>query len=598
MAAIMAVPRPFGRPRCKPDVEPSKEATPKPTLPETVQEAHHVPEVEVPSTESPAGMPAVVSVKKSRSRGCAVVLLRDLAMIERCVLQRVAVIDGVCVEMTRHSKKSKNHEDDECEEDAEQQIGIFVAWGARVEKKIPVSEEGIEEYFNSLSGKACPAGLVATPPFQEGHVSFPLVSEAFAPLSWDIRSTPANHEEILSSTYCQRNLIEAQMAAKERLDALWDRPPPPMARSLMTRVARAQLFPSSGKGDNDKHENRAGDKLADLADISDLFDGIPAGSAFLDLCGGPGAWSQYLLAKKDLALRGFGFTLMADAGSADDWKAEAKDEWYADLEAHPNWTALWGADGTGDLLKQGNLDHCVQQLAREHVLLCVADGGFSDDAIPQNQLELYFYRLFLAELLTAVSCLSQGGKFICKLYTAFSASTASLLFLTTRLFDTVEIVKPMTSKATGPERYLVATGFHDDAESSVIQSALARSHALGGGASPLVTPLLTPVVPKESLIKDQKFVESMEAMVSSLCTRQTQALNAVVDRADFLESMAMESAICIDPWERMEETRQKEEQKDRAREERRAQRRMILDAPTPQLRGGKGKGKGKRSQRH
>merc|ERR1719487_2196733 len=106
---------------------------------------------------------------------------------------------------------------------------------------------------------------------------------------------------------------------------------------------------------------------------------------------------------------------------------------------------------------------------------------------------------FLAELLTAVSCLNQGGKFVCKLYTAFSVSTASLLFLTTRLFDSVEIVKPMTSKATGPERYLVASGFRDDGESSAIQSALSRAHAVAGGASPLVTPLLTPMIPIESL---------------------------------------------------------------------------------------------------
>merc|ERR1712072_896222 len=237
-----------------------------------------------------------------------------------------------------------------------------------------------------------------------------------------------------------------------------------------------------------------------------------------DLCGGPGAWSQHLLEHhKDLHLHGFGFTLKAGSGTAEDWKSQAKDEWYADLYQHASWTALWGADGTGDLLKPGNLEHCVQQLVKEQVHLCVADGGFSDDAIPQNALELYFYRLFLAELLTAVSCLSQGGKFICKLYTAYSASTASLLFLTTRLFDSVEIVKPMTSKATGPERYLVATGFLDDAESSVIQSALARAHATGGGASPLVTPLLTPLVAKEVLVNDQKFLESMESMVSSLC---------------------------------------------------------------------------------
>jgi hypothetical protein len=491
-------------------------------------------------------------------------LLRDPAIIERCVLQRVAVVDGVCVEMTRHSKKNKVQE-----EAMEPVAGIFVAWGARVERKAPVSTEGLQEYFNSLAGKLCPEGLVAVPPFKESHLSFPLTSEGFAPMSFDIRSIPAAANEILSSAHCKEVLITDLQAAKKRLDALWDKPPPPMARSLMTRTARSQLFPHSGEG-GQEHENRAGDKLAELSAITDLLDGIPAGAAFLDLCGGPGAWSQHLLEKKDLALRGFGFTLKAGVGASEDWQADAKDEWYPDLYAHPDWTALWGVDGTGDLLKPGNLQHCAAQLANEQVLLCVADGGFSDKAIPPNLLELYFYRLFLAELLMASSCLSQGGKFVCKLYTAFSPSTAALLFLTTRLFDSVEIVKPMSSRATGPERYLVASGFRDNAETGAIQAALDRSHALGDGASPLVTPLLTPVIAKESLAQDKTFTASMTSMVTSLCDRQTQALNAVVDRAEFLEDMAMECAVCSDPFssvalerrEHIVEGRQQKEQLD------------------------------------
>lgn len=292
-----------------------------------------------------------------------------------------------------------------------------------------------------------------------------------------------------------------------------------------------------------EHDNRAGDKLAELSEISNLLDGVTPGSAFLDLCGGPGAWSQHLLMNKGMAFRGFGFTLKSGSGTAEDWKSQAKDQWYEDLIEHPNWNALWGADGTGDLLKPGNLEHAVKQLAKEKVLLVVADGGYSDNSIPPNLLELYFYRLFLGELLMAVSCLSQGGKFVCKLYTAFSTPTAALLFLTTRMFAAVEIVKPVTSKATGPERYLVATGFLDNAESSTIQAALAHSHAVGDGASPLVTPLLTSIVSAESLSQDEKFTASMGAMVRTLCDRQAQALNAVVDRAIFLEDMALESAV-------------------------------------------------------
>jgi hypothetical protein len=299
-----------------------------------------------------------------------------------------------------------------------------------------------------------------------------------------------------------------------------------------------------------------------------------------------------------LDLRGYGFTLKADVGSADDWKAETKDEWYDDLHEHPNWKALWGADGTGDLLKLGNLEHCVRQLAREQVLLVVADGGFSDDSIPQNLLELYFYRLFLAELLTAVSCLSQGGKFVCKLYTAFSASTAALLFLTTRLFEEVQIVKPVTSKATGPERYLVASGFHSSdycSETAAIQSALERAHAVGGGASPLVTPLLTPLVPPETLSQDRGFTEGMKDMVSALCERQALALNAVVDRAVFLEDMAMECAVCTDPFSRA--TSDRDEEVDRYERRERNREPRFDHLPTPARAGarkGKGKGKGNR----
>jgi len=182
---------------------------------------------------------------------------------------------------------------------------------------------------------------------------------------------------------------------------------------------------------------------------------------------------------------------------------------------------------------------------------------------------------------------------VCKLYTSFSTSTSGLLFLTTRLFRSVQVVKPVSSKATGPERYLVASGFLGNAEAFAIQSALRRAHHAGGGASPLSVPLLTPLVSKDDLASDAKFSESMKDMVSSLCVRQTQALNAVVDRADFLEDMAMDSAICTDPFERLMAA---------AKEE--ALQSAVMSVATPSRGGrnmdtgkgthkGKGKGKGK-----
>lgn len=308
----------------------------------------------------------------------------------------------------------------------------------------------------------------------------------------------------------------------------------------MMRVARAQLFPHSGEGGKE-HENRAGDKLAELAEAVGLMDGIPKGSAFLDLCGGPGAWSQYFLEDSSLDLKGFGFTLrtLSSEPGSEDWKAEDKDQWYPDLERHPRWRALWGADGTGDLLKLGNIEDATNRLSKEKVMLVAADGGFSDSAIPANQLELYFYRLFLGEVLMAASCLKEGGRFVCKLYSSFGAATSALLYLTTRVFDNVRVVKPKTSRVAGIERYLVASGFRSGPEVAAVRSALESSHAMSGGI--MDRPLLTPIVSQEQLRRDEGFVSGLRVMVKTLCERQTGAISAVCQRAEYLEDVALEA---------------------------------------------------------
>merc|ERR1712232_1428942 len=134
----------------------------------------------------------------------------------------------------------------------------------------------------------------------------------------------------------------------------------------------------------------------------------------------------------------------------------------------------------------------------------------------------------------------------------FSAATSSLLFLTTRLFKDVSIVKPMSSRVTGPERYLVAFGFNGSSskEVAVVLRAMQRAHGLVGGASPLLTPLLSPLVRSDELARDSVFTQAARTMGSQLCERQQTALNAVVDRADFLEKMALGVADALEANQR------------------------------------------------
>eukprot|EP00930_Biecheleria_cincta_P054190 TRINITY_DN4014_c0_g1_i4.p1 TRINITY_DN4014_c0_g1~~TRINITY_DN4014_c0_g1_i4.p1 ORF type:complete len:701 (-),score=164.17 TRINITY_DN4014_c0_g1_i4:150-2174(-) len=487
--------------------------------------------------DKPAG-PPVVSVRRMPAKGCAIVLLRDRAVLELSVAMRVAVIDGVCVEVRKHTRKKEQAGETATDEPE----GVFVAWGHRVARKVDISEEGLEAYFNGLSTLDRPSGLGLERPFEEQIQSFLLSSGGPMRMNASPKQDDAVAAKMLEGIHGRPELVRELWEAKEQLDDLWNKPPPPLGRSMMQRVARDQLFPHSGK-EGEKHENRAGEKLEELSNAVGLLEGVPVGAAFLDLCGGPGAWSQFLLAKPELAMRGFGLTLRSGSGDAADWQAEEKDDWYADLLENPNWSALWGADGTGDLLKPKNLEHSANTLKKQGgVFLCVADGGFSDKAIPPNLLELYFYRLFLAELLTSLSILQPGGRFVCKLYTACSDAMASLLFLTTRVFDHVEIVKPMSSRVAGPERYLFASGFRAGAETESIRAALIRSHQQGNGASPLQVPLLSPLVASADLATDKVFTEQFQTMVSRLLERQAGALRALVSRALKLEDIAMDTA--------------------------------------------------------
>lgn len=128
---------------------------------------------------------------------------------------------------------------------------------------------------------------------------------------------------------------------------------------------------------------------------------------------------------------------------------------------------------------------------------------------------------------------------MCKLYSTYSAATAALLYLATQCFDRVMLVKPRSSRVTGPERYLACFGFKPELSSTqMILAALSFSHQCGAGHSPLTLPLLSAVVPLQHLKKDEAFLQSLRSATSTLAVCQTQALQAVVDRALYLEAMA------------------------------------------------------------
>ena len=121
----------------------------------------------------------------------------------------------------------------------------------------------------------------------------------------------------------------------------------------------------------------------------------PTEFTFVDLCGGPGGFSEYLCEKG----RGWGITLKIDDGC--DWKigrelssvaqkaqgsvdasvGKADRDAAGDASTNSRFTVSYGADGTGNLYSVENIRHFAAEVTASvpgGVRLVVADGGFND----------------------------------------------------------------------------------------------------------------------------------------------------------------------------------------------------------------------------
>ncbi|KAG0258806.1 FtsJ methyltransferase domain-containing protein 2 [Mortierella polycephala] len=175
---------------------------------------------------------------------------------------------------------------------------------------------------------------------------------------------------------------------------------------------------------------------------------------FADLCSGPGGFSEYLLWRKHTwgeRARGWAMTLRGEL----DFQL---DRFHKDAAVQEALKVFYGQDATGNILKQENIDAFVEMLERETAGLGVglvsADGGVSvdgDEAVQETLLQ----RLILCQILTMFMVLQKGGDFVVKIFDIFTPVTAGLVWILSRHFEKICVMKPLTSRPMNSERYVV-----------------------------------------------------------------------------------------------------------------------------------------------
>ncbi|XP_064623384.1 cap-specific mRNA (nucleoside-2'-O-)-methyltransferase 1-like [Lineus longissimus] len=211
-------------------------------------------------------------------------------------------------------------------------------------------------------------------------------------------------------------------------------------------------------------QNRAAMKMANMDYMFDFIFTAPRDEEgrpvvpphellyFADICAGPGGFSEYVLWRKKLNAKGFGFTLKGPC----DFKLE--EFFTAPSEAFEPFYGVGGVEGDGDVYRPDNLiafrKFVMENTDNKGVHFVMADGGFSVEG-KENLQEILSKRLYLCQFLSALSILRVGGHFVCKLFDVYTTWSVGLVYLMNHIFKQVSIFKPVTSRPANSERYII-----------------------------------------------------------------------------------------------------------------------------------------------
>lgn len=89
--------------------------------------------------------------------------------------------------------------------------------------------------------------------------------------------------------------------------------------------------------------------------------------------------------------------------------------------------------------------------------IITADGGFNWDEEKYQEAEAY--TLLLGEIITALKVQNKGGHFVLKIFSTFTPLTVKLVLLLTSFYKDVIVTKPLMSRMSNSERYIVCKHF-------------------------------------------------------------------------------------------------------------------------------------------
>lgn len=216
-------------------------------------------------------------------------------------------------------------------------------------------------------------------------------------------------------------------------------------------------------GSNRHRTSNAFCKMYELLEEFDLLDFDKDTIKTFHICEAPGnfvyATNHYLKTKTKIkTFDWFANSLNAKHPKVKQEYPSAFGDVYGLIEKYPNrW--LFGEDNTGDITKMENVNKFIKQLGEVDFL--TGDCGISIDQKMSNAQQNILGKVNFAQIVILLSVLRNGGNFAIKHFMPMSNPfIVSYVYLLSRCFNELYICKPICSRPSSREIYLVGKNYN------------------------------------------------------------------------------------------------------------------------------------------
>lgn len=134
---------------------------------------------------------------------------------------------------------------------------------------------------------------------------------------------------------------------------------------------------------------------------------------------------------------------------------------YGLIKHHPDrWIFGDDRDDSGDITHSHIIKHYAKHAKLHDIDFMTSDAGLRCHPRELNEQEAYMAKISMGQIICILACLSTGKSAIFKTFLPLTEPLdISMIYLLTHLFESVEMIKPMTSHSYNSEIYLVLKGY-------------------------------------------------------------------------------------------------------------------------------------------